>query len=127
MRMLHRLWHPYGAMTAAIYSTVYQFTSQAPSAYPYGQPTEEQLKRFSWASSVPVSERTNDGIVPTLSMLWGELVWCGEGDHLDVLGHFHDDQRPACHVDWMTSGALMDRGRFASLMDAVAAFMLKSA
>jgi triacylglycerol lipase len=127
MRMMRRLWHPYGALTAAIYSTVYQFTSQAPSAYPYAVPSASQLRRFSWTTSEPISERSNDGIVPTLSMLWGDLIWCGEGDHLDVLGHFHDDQRPARHVDWMTSGALMDRGRFDSLMDAVSAFLLKQA
>ncbi len=79
---------------------------------------------LSWCGSEPVTPRSNDGIIPTLSMVWGKLIWCGEGDHLDVLGHFHDDQKPRRHVDWMTSGARFNRERFASLMDAVARFQL---
>jgi hypothetical protein len=52
-------------------------------------------------------------------------------DHLDVVGHFDDDaphtagagQLP--HVDWLMSGARFTRSRFAALLDAVAAFMLR--
>jgi triacylglycerol lipase len=63
--------------------------------------------------------------VPTLSMLWGELIWAGEADHLDVLGHFHDDIQPSSHTDWVTSGARFTRQRFGALLDAIAAFQLK--
>ena len=71
-----------------------------------------------------VGDRANDGIVPTLSMLWGELIWCGEGDHLDVLGHFHDDLRPSEHVDWLTSGAEFTRHRFGRLNDSIVSWLL---
>ena len=54
------------------------------------------------------------------------LLWCGEGDHLDVLGHFHDDVKPRRHTDWMTSGAHFTRQRFASLMDAIVSFQLEA-
>ena len=62
----------------------------------------------------------------TLSeVLWGELLWCGEADHLDILGHFHDDHKPRHHVDWMMSGAHFTRHRFNQVIDAIAAFILR--
>jgi hypothetical protein len=71
-----------------------------------------------------VDDTANDGIVPTLSMLWGKLLFAAEADHLDVLGHFPDDVRPARHVDWLMSGSQFTRRRFDELMDAIAAFQL---
>ena len=127
MRFARRLWHPYAAMTAAIYSTLYQFTSQNPRMYPYATPSTEQDAMLGWCTSDKITARSNDGVVPTLSMLWGKLIWCGEGDHLDVLGHFHDDAKPVRHVDWMMSGAHFNRQRFDSAMDATAAFLIDSA
>lgn len=124
MRIARRIRSPYAALTAAMYSTLYQFTSQRPNMYPYCEPTPEQATTLRSGVHRDVTDRTNDGIVPTLSMLWGELIWAGEGDHLDVIGHFHDDVRPTDHVDWMTSGAHFTRERFASVMDAVARFQL---
>jgi hypothetical protein len=79
--------------------------------------------------------RANDGVVPLRSQIWGKLVWAGYGDHLDVLGHFHDPlQRPAAkqssgeqpHVDWLLSGSGFDRARFDELMDAVVAGLLRT-
>jgi triacylglycerol lipase len=72
----------------------------------------------------------NDGIVPIRSQLWGTLVWAGLGDHLDVLGHYHDD-RPANgaelrHHDWLTSGSAFGHADFEALMAAVAEGMLRA-
>lgn len=119
-----RIRSPYAALTAAVFSTLYTFTSQAHRRYPYAEPSAEQLDALRHASPGELNDETNDGIVPSLSMLWGKLLWAGEGDHLDVLGHFHDDAKPRRHVDWLTSGAKFDRERFASVMDAIAAFQI---
>lgn len=65
----------------------------------------------------------SDGIVPTLSHPWGEVLWMGQGDHLDIVGHFND---PACeppHVDWLKSGSAFDRIHFDALWAAVADFI----
>ncbi len=125
MRFAWRVRSPYAAVTAAMYSTLCQLTSQRPRPYPYASPRPDETALLRSSIEFELSDRLNDGIVPTLSMLWGKLLWSGEGDHLDVLGHFQDDHRPAEHVDWITSGAHFSRNRFRSLMDAVAEFLLK--
>ena len=66
----------------------------------------------------------NDGIVPFRSQLWGKLIWAGQGDHLDVVGHFAGSRRKDEHVDWLSSGARFDRARFDALLDAIAIGML---
>lgn len=124
MRFAHRLLSPYATATGAMFSTLQQLTAKRPRVYPYAQPTADQANQFKWSMSAEVDDRSNDGIVPTLSMLWGELLWCGDADHLDILGHFHDDQKPARHVDWMMSGAHFTRARFGQAMDALARFLL---
>jgi hypothetical protein len=124
MRFARRIRSPYAALTAAMYSTLYQFTSQRPNMYDYATPSEEQAVILRSGIHREVSDRSNDGIVPTLSMLWGKLLWAGEGDHLDLIGHFHDETATTEHVDWMTSGANFTRERFASVMDAVVRFQL---
>ena len=70
--------------------------------------------------------RANDGIVPTLSMLWGELLWCGAADHLDIVGHFRDHSRASPHIDWLESGASFRRDNFAAMTAALARFLLRS-
>ena len=57
-------------------------------------------------------------------MVWGELLWAGQADHLDIVGHFHDD-RASDHVDWLASGARFDRTAFAEAMDALGEFLLR--
>ncbi|MFO0571455.1 MAG: hypothetical protein U0263_37845 [Polyangiaceae bacterium] len=124
LRFAKKVRSPYAALTAAMYSTLYQFTSQRHKMYPYAEPSPEQRAELARGIRGEVGEKSSDGIVPTLSQIWGDIVWCGDGDHLDVLGHFHDDGEQRQHVDWMTSGAHFDRARFRDVMNAVAAFQL---
>jgi hypothetical protein len=126
MRLARRIRSPYAALTAAIYSTLYQFASKVPDVYPYARPNERELSLLRAGIDHEIVDSNNDGIVPTLSMLYGELLWAGEADHLDVLGHFHDEEPGSSpHRDWITSGARFSRMRFNAMMDAVAAFQLR--
>jgi hypothetical protein len=126
MRFARRVRSPYAALTAALYTTLYKVASQNNERYPYARPSAAQAEQLARSIGLPLDDTTNDGIVPTLSMTWGELVWAGEGDHLDVLGHFQDEARPAVHVDWVTSGAHFTRQRFDELLDAMAKFQLRT-
>src|SRR5690606_29025837 len=107
------------------YTTLYQFTGQRHERYGYAIPSPSELSRLVDALGRAPSDEDSDGIVPALSMLWGELVWAQEADHLDTLGHFHDDKKPAIHTDWLTSGAQLTRERFQHMMSQVAAFLLQ--
>ena len=127
MRFARRIWSPYAAFTAAIYSTLYQFASQESAVYPYARPTPRETEFLRSGIDHEVNGASNDGIVPTLSMLWGELLWAGEADHLDILGHFHDDQKPTEHLDWVTSGSRFTRQRFGAVLDEITKFALREA
>jgi hypothetical protein len=127
-----RIRSPYAALTAAIYTTLYQFASKVPDVYPYARPNERELSLLRTGIDHDIDDSTNDGIVPTLSMLHGTLLWAGEADHLDVLGHFADDHSERAggetsHRDWITSGARFSRQRFNALLDALATFQLNGA
>jgi hypothetical protein len=124
LRVARRIRSPYAVLTALLYSTLYQFASQNPKVYPYARPTAREAELLRVGIDHAVNDSSNDGVVPTLSMLWGELIWAGEADHLDVLGHFHDEIQPSAHTDWVTSGARFTRQRFAALLDAISAFQL---
>jgi hypothetical protein len=131
MRLAGRIRSPYAAFTAAIYTTLYQFAGKVPDVYPYARPTERELSLLRSGIDHEIVDSTNDGIVPTLSMLYGRLIWAGEADHLDVLGHFADDRDADSRAaggqrqrDWLTSGARVSRKRFDALLDALASFQL---
>lgn len=123
--LTQRIRSPYAAFSAALFSTIYRFTAQQHKRYGYAQLPAQSKDRLSRALGSPVNERTSDGVVPTLSMIWDQLLWCGAADHLDVLGHFHDEFRPTGHVDWLTSGALFGRPQFWRMMDTLVRFQLE--
>jgi triacylglycerol lipase len=75
----------------------------------------------------PVDHHTNDGMVPTLSQLRGELIRAAWADHHDVIGHFHHPTHVPPHFDWVASGSRFTRARFVSLWREVAAFVAGAA
>ena len=66
----------------------------------------------------------SDGIVPTLSQIWGEVVHATRGDHLDAMGFFRGSQIGP-HVDWLVSGARFGHTEFHSLWHDVAAYIAR--
>lgn len=132
---------PWSALSTPVFAMLYGVTSRADERYPCAaspvEPQAEALLRRSF-DELP-GFRDNDGVVPIRSQIWGELVWTGYGDHLDVLGHFRDTRpRPKrletpreraepMHVDWLTSGSGFDVKSFAALTQALADGMHRAA
>ena len=52
------------------------------------------------------------------------MIAAVRGDHLDVIGHFHDPETRPPHYDWMTTGTGFDRARFEKVWDRVLGFLL---
>jgi triacylglycerol lipase len=69
--------------------------------------------------------RDNDGMVPTLSQIWGEVIHVSNADHLDVVGQYGDRVLPGVHADWLPSGSGFDGAAFVALWDAVADFVTR--
>jgi triacylglycerol lipase len=69
----------------------------------------------------------NDGMSPTLSQVWGEVIHVTDADHLDVMGQYGDRARPGVHADWLPSGSGFDAAQFGALWSDVAAFVTRKA
>ncbi|HVW30228.1 MAG TPA: hypothetical protein VHC69_32940 [Polyangiaceae bacterium] len=124
-RVLGAFISPMRALQLAVYTTLYGVASYSRDLYPYAVPTPQQASALARGFGRHIDPSDADGVVPTLSMLWGELVWCGPGDHLDVVGHFEDDRKPPAHVDWLHSGANFRRREFGAMVDAICEFLLR--
>ncbi len=64
----------------------------------------------------------SDGVVASLSQVWGRVLHVAHGDHLDVVGQYGaaGDEGGG---DWLPSASGFDRSAFEALWDAVAAFI----
>lgn len=123
---LRSLRRPWSAVSSSVFATLYELTALSdekkyPCAAAVTDPRTERALASAFGRSPGL--RTNDGVVPLRSQLWGELVWTGHADHLDVLGHF--DAPASGHVDWLTSGSGFDMRRFDAMVDAIADGMLR--
>jgi hypothetical protein len=126
-RVLRALRHPWAVLSGTIFATLYGLTSRMDDRYPCSsekldQAVEDRLRE---AFGQAPGGRSNDGVVPIRSQIWGELVWTGKGDHLDVLGHFWGREGSG-HRDWLTSGSGFDEERFAFMVDRIADGMFRS-
>jgi triacylglycerol lipase len=131
-KWLEQVGHPWRTVSLSLFFALHRITAKVSDRYPCapqpdaGATTEAILARA--FSETPKS--ANDGIVPLRSQVWGNVVWAGYGDHLDVLGHFVGaDSKIAPelrHRDWLTSGSKFGERELAAVMDAVATGMLTS-
>ncbi|MFO0694773.1 MAG: hypothetical protein U0230_14520 [Polyangiales bacterium] len=124
IRLATRMRKPFDALSSAIYATIYAVTAAAHETYPYPAPGEGALSVLEGYLGRDVTERFNDGVVPTLSMVHGTVIWAGPADHLDVVGHFHGGPMGPGHTDWLASGARFTRPQFDEMLDRLARFLV---
>jgi len=112
---------PWLPVSAALFHLLHLATSERHPRYPCAPADggEAALRTFS-AELLP--PEANDGIVPLRSQLWGEPVWLGRADHLDVVGYFGRREGTA---GWLASGAHFDRESFETMMDRIVEGMLQ--
>lgn len=69
--------------------------------------------------------RDSDGLVPTLSQVWGEVVAAVNADHFDLMG-WYGGTKDKPRLDLFECGADFDRWQFERTWRAVARFALKA-
>jgi triacylglycerol lipase len=117
---------PAAQVMHAVYAGLYQLNATAPKRGA-GRLTPRQTQALRRAYRSTPSADASDGIVPTLSQTWGQVVPAAVADHLDALGHFGDAAHHPPHVDWLVSGSGFDRPRFEALIDDVSRFVAAAA
>lgn len=124
IRVAKNLRTPVQALSAAFFSTLYVAAGRTSKVYPPPSPVPEVLTYLQKRLEHPFDVSLNDGLVPTASMIWGEILWAGTADHLDVLGHFRGESDTS-HTDWLVSGAEFREEDFDEVMDAIVDFQLR--
>jgi triacylglycerol lipase len=110
----------------ALYTLLWLITSRSDERYLPKLNEQQQLAFLSGYGTLP-SHHDNDGMSPTLSQVWGEVIHVADADHLDVMGQYGDRTRPGIHADWLPSGSGFDGEKFAALWSTVAAFVTRKA
>lgn len=123
---------PWRMVSHALFTTLYGLTARYDEQYPCAAQSlsADSERVLDLGIGRRPGARSNDGVVPVLSQIWGEVVWAGHADHLDVLGHFHGPLESGSveqsrHSDWLTSGASFDRKDFAVMTQAIVDGMLR--
>lgn len=116
---------PTAQLTHALYHLLYRMTSRMPPNR-LGELEDQHVEALvSGYGKVP-APTANDGIVPTRSQIWGELIHIARADHLDVMGYFGDREGGPAHVDWLVTQSGFDRTRFRALWGAVARWIAEA-
>ena len=91
------------------------------------EPTPEQHAALLAAYGEPLRRGDSDGIVPTLSQLWGPVIHATQGDHLDVIGNYGHETDNRVYPDWLPSESGFDTISFERAWSSVAEFILHGA
>jgi triacylglycerol lipase len=116
----------YAQALYGLYTFLWLVTSRSDERYLPKLSEQQELAFLSGYGTLP-SPSDNDGMSPTLSQVWGEIVHVTEADHLDVMGQYGDRTRPGIHADWLPSGSGFDGEKFLALWSDVAAFVTRKA
>jgi len=114
---------PWSAMSATIFTGLYNLTARLDERYPCTIGDGSSMTRIKSMLGESVPATANDGVVPLTSQIWGDILWIGKADHLDIVGHFPGGGTGG-HNDWLASGARFSRVRFDVVMDRIVAGMI---
>ncbi len=113
-------------LEAMLYSTLYVITARPEPGFHYHLPIDpiEAVTRKPLPFGLDAS--SNDGVVPTLSMIHGEFRGFVLADHLDVVGHYlRGPLEKRDGADWFLSGAKFDLEQFEALWGDVSGVLMR--
>ncbi len=97
---------PIGQVSFALYGVLHRLTAQL-SARRVADVDRAVLAEVQSRLGKRLDPIDSDGLVPTLSQVWGDVVHTCDCDHLDLMGYYGDDT-----IDLLQCGAPFDRERF---------------
>lgn len=101
----------------------YYTLSQLAAGYDF-PPAEAGYRRaFKVALGEIPDSTANDGIVPTLSQPWGHCIAAAKADHLDIIGHYRDDDDDNHNYDWLSTRSNFRAADFHAVWQRVADFI----
>jgi len=92
------------------FTLMHTLASREHRHYRYPHPGDDVLEAFEPAVPFRLDARSNDGVVPVFSQVYGHVLDVLAGDHLDVVGQFQRPDDP--YSDWLPSGSHFDIERF---------------
>jgi triacylglycerol esterase/lipase EstA (alpha/beta hydrolase family) len=116
---------PAGQATNVLYRALHRLARLPPDRVPALEDAQANVLRTAFTTLPDAA--ANDGVVPTRSQAWGEVIAAVEADHLDVVGHYGDSEHVPPHIDWITTGSACTTARFEALWTAVVDWMLRDA
>jgi triacylglycerol lipase len=119
-------YNPYTQSMHALYALLYRIAGFAKTET-LPEPVPEQRAVLERAFGGFPEHSWSDGIVPTLSQIWGEVIHAALGDHLDVVGHYGSTRPGQLTSDWLPSRSGFDDTAFETLWSRVAAFITEEA
>jgi len=117
----------YESLTFLAFSVIHTLASRESRNYPYPSLAAELGDDVQSQLPFPLNPGTNDGVVPTLSQIWGRLGGVYVGDHLDVTGQFSHEVDGERIEGWLHSRSHFDQERFQKLWGDIAETVVNAA
>lgn len=117
---------PYAHASYAIFALLHALAGRSPKGTLPLVTTKDERKLRMNLGRRP-SPRDSDGIVPSCSQLWGELIDAVQADHFDTMGYFSGRAIDPSHVNGMVSGSGFSALRFEQMWRRVTGFLLDEA
>ena len=116
----------YAQATHAIFVVLYRFASRTPPDRRPRLTVEHAAVLRRTYGRVP-DLAANDGIVPTLGQVWGDVIAAAWADHHDIIGHFDLPKHVPPHFDWVASGTGFGRAQFVEIWRSIAFYAASAA
>lgn len=114
---------PYAQLVYPFYAFLYRLAARHEARWIPEAVGAQRARLLEYFGELP-SPGDNDGVSPTNSQLWGELVHAATADHLDVMGHFGSTESDSTAGDWLPSHSGFGVSHFERLWTEVAEFIL---
>jgi len=124
-------WRSLRDLYAQLMFPVYAFMHRAARRDELGNPPLTPLQLAQLTQSTPPTSSAlpplvrsdSDGVVPTLSQVWGQVLYFAQADHLDVVGQYGLSTDAARTGDWIPSFSQFGYEQFLELWTRVTHFI----